>query len=406
MASLYYYTARNAEGAFVRGSIEANSDIGALAGLRTRALFVTSLAAATTPRGLLASSIQFGPVRHAVLVTFFRSFATLIGSGVPMRRALEVTIEQCTDSRLSEALNAILTDIEGGSALSDAMAKRPREFSELYVAMIRAGELGGVLDEVLERLATFLERDRTMRKRLSSALTYPAIVALTAGGLVVFLLSSIVPMFASLFDQMHVELPLTTSLLISVGRAFQNGPFWLSCTAGTLVLALAALRFRRTQRGRLLWDQSKLKVPIFGAIVRKAALARLARMLGSLLRSGVGLIFALEVVADVVGNAAYALSITSVRQALREGDALGEPLAASGLYDPLIVQMVRVGEETGTLDTMLMRVAEYYELDVETALSTLGSTLEPLLIVLLGGVVGFIVFSIFIPLYTLIGSIR
>lgn len=406
MASVYFYTARNAEGAFVRGSIEASSDHGALAGLRTRALFVTSLVAATSPRGLLASSIQFGPVRHAVLVTFFRSFATLIGSGVPMRRALEVTIDQCTDKRLSEALNAILTGIEGGSALSDAMAKRPREFSELYVAMIRAGELGGVLDEVLERLASFLERDRTLRKRLSAALTYPAIVALTAGGLVVFLLSSIVPMFASLFEQMHVDLPPTTSLLLSLGRAFQNGPFWLLCGAFALSMTLAALRFKRTQAGLLRWDRSKLKIPIFGAIVRKAALARLARMLGSLLRSGVGLIFALEVVADVVGNAAYAASITSVRQALREGDALGEPLASSGLYDPLVVQMVRVGEETGTLDTMLIRVAEYYELDVETALSTLGSTLEPVLIVLLGGIVGFIVFSIFIPLYTLIGSIK
>ncbi|GAC1388852.1 MAG: type II secretion system F family protein [Vulcanimicrobiaceae bacterium] len=406
MASLYYYTARNAEGSFVRGAIEAATDAAALTSLRTRALFVTSLLPANSAKGLFAATLHLGPVKPGAVVAFFRSFATLISAGVPMRRSLGVAIQQCTDKRLAEALKAVLTDIEGGSTLSNAMAKRPKEFSSFFVAMIRAGEFGGVLDEVLERLATFMERDRATRKRLASALTYPGIVALTAVILIVFLLSSIVPMFASLFDQMHVELPPTTAFLLALGAAFRTFPFWTGTVVCIGSVILLASRLVSTQRGRLFWDSQKLRIPIFGTLMRKSALARLARMLGSLLRSGVGLVFALEVVADIVGNAAYEQNVADVRQALREGDPLAEPLAQSRLYDPLIVQLVRVGEETGALDAMLLRIAEYYELDVETALATLGSTLEPLLIVGLGTVVGFIVFSIFIPLYTLIGSIK
>ncbi|MBC5816221.1 MAG: type II secretion system F family protein [Candidatus Eremiobacteraeota bacterium] len=406
MASIYYYTARNAEGAFVRGAIEAATHGTALASLRTRALFVTSLAAAGSTRGIMASAIHLGPVKHSSLVTFFRSFATLISAGVTLRRALQVTIEQCADARLREALRAILCDIEGGVSLSEAISRRPKEFSKLFVAMIRAGEVGGVLDEVLERLATFMERDRTTRKRLTSALTYPGIVAATAAVLIVFLLSSIVPMFASLYDQMHVELPASTTFLLALGNNLRNVPFWLLGAASALTSGICAVKLLRTKRGRLFLDSHKLRIPIFGSLMRKSALARFARMLGSLLKSGVGLVLALEVVADVVGNAAYEHSITGVRQALREGDPLADPLAASGLYDSLVIQMVRVGEETGSLDGMLLRIAEYYEVDVETALNTLGSTLEPVLIAGLGGVVGFIVFSIFIPLYTLIGSIK
>ncbi len=403
---LFYYTARNAEGSFVRGAIEGASRSGALANLRTRAVFVTSLWAANTTQGVLASSLHLGAVKPGALVAFFRAFATLISAGVPMRRSIEVTIEQCSDSRLREALRAILRDIEGGTPLSDAMSRRPREFSRLFVAMIRAGEIGGVIEEVLGRLASFLERDRASGKRLAAALTYPAIVALTAAALIVYLLSSIVPMFASLFEQMHVDLPASTSLLLELGMAFHNGPSWIVMLAATAAAALCLRRILSTKRGRLFWDRHKLRLPVFGALLRKSALARLSRMLGSLLKSGVGLIVALEVVADVVGNSAYEQNVLALRQALREGDPLAEPLARSGLYDPLVIQMVRVGEETGTLDAMLLRIAGYYELDIETALSTLGAILEPVLIVALGGVVGFIVFAIFIPLYTLIGSIK
>lgn len=404
--ALYYYTARDAEGLPVRGALEATSGDTALASLRTRALFVTSLTSACSARGLLTSRLHAGTVRKGALVAFFRSFATLIGAGVPMRRALAVGIKQSSDARLREALSAVSADVDSGLPLSVAVSKRPKEFAPFFVAMIRAGETGGVLDEVLERLAQFTERERASRKRLVSALTYPALVASTALALIVFLLSSIVPMFASLYAQLHVELPPATALLLEIGYRARAPHILL--LSGALIVAAASVSALalRTSSGQLFVDTNKLRIPVMGAILRKSALARLARTLGSLLKSGVGLVTSIEVATDVVGNRAYAKNLHEVRQGLRAGDPFAYILGQSPLYDPLLTQMIVVGEESGTLDSMLLRVAEHYELDVETALSALGSTLEPVLILALGGAVGFIVFSIFIPLYTLIGSIK
>jgi type IV pilus assembly protein PilC len=403
---LFYYTARSSEGALVRGSIEAPNDVNALASLRTRALFVTSLERADSTRGTVAAFLHVVPVKRSALVAFFRSFATLLAAGVPMRRSLEVTIEQAADERLAEALRAVVNDIESGLALSAALARHPREFARTYVAMIRAGEVGGVLDDVLERLASFLERDRSLRKRVSASLAYPAVVTVTACGLVLFLLTSIVPTFQSLYDQMHVGLPPITSFMIRLAAIVRNPIVWVLFVSGVLVAWTLYGRARTTLEGAYAVDNARLHLPVIGSIVRKAIVARLARVLGTLLRAGVGLLQALDVVADVVGNAIYERDLIAVREALAQGDALATPLARTGLYEPLFVQMVRVGEETGTLDTMLLRVADYYETDVETALSALSSVIEPITIVVLGGIVGCIVAAVFIPLYTLIGNIK
>lgn len=406
MGSLYYYTARDLSGAFVRGSIEAGTASAALSSLRTRALFVTSLENGNSTRGTIAAALQIGGVSQKSLVTFFRSFSTLVRAGVPLRRSLEVTIEECGDSRLREALRSVVCDIENGLALSDAMARHPKEFPRLFVAMIRAGELGGVLDDVLERIASVVERDRATRKRVSAALTYPAIVASAAVGLIVFLITTIVPMFRSMYDQMHVPLPAITAGLITVGTALRSPGVWLTLGIGGLSLALAAIRLRGTERGTMALESLMLALPVAGTIAKKSTIARLARMLGTLLRSGVGLVAALDVVTDVVGSARYRQSIAELRRALREGSSVTEPLAVSGLYEPMFVQMLRVGEETGALDAMLLRIADYYDLDIETMLTALGSMLEPAMILLLGGAVGFIVAAIFIPLYTLIGNMK
>lgn len=406
MASLYFYTARDVNGAFVRGSIEAGTASAALSSLRARALYVTSLANGSTTRGTIAAALQIGGVSQKSLVTFFRSFSTLVRAGVPMRRSLDVTIEECGDSRLREALQSVVCDIENGLALSEAMARRPKEFPRLFVAMIKAGELGGVLDDVLERIAGVVERDRAARKRLSAALAYPGIVACAAIGLILFLVTTIVPMFRSMYDQMHVPLPPITAALITAGIALRSPATWLVVAIVLLMLTFAVIRLRGSERGAVTLESIMLALPVAGVITKKATIARLARMLGTLLRSGVGLVAALEVVTDVVTSARYRQTIGDLRRALREGSTVSEPLAASGLYEPMFVQMVRVGEETGALDVMLLRVADYYDLDIETLLTALGSMLEPAMIVFLGGAVGFIVAAIFIPLYTLIGNIK
>lgn len=406
MASLYYYTARDASGAFIRGSIEAGTASAALSSLRTRTLFVTSLESAATAKGTIAAALQIGSASQKSLVTFFRSFSTLVHAGVPMRRSLDVTVEECTDGRLREALRCVVCDIENGLSLSEAMSRRPKDFPRLFVAMIRAGEMGGVLDEVLERIASVLERDRAARKRVSAALTYPVIVACAAIGLILFLLTTIVPMFREMYEQLHVPLPAVTSALIATGTALRSPGVWTVLAALVVVLLLAAVRMRSTERGSMAFESLVLAFPIAGAIAKKSNVARLARMLGTLLRSGVGLIAALDVVTDVVTSARYRQSIGDLRKALREGSLVSEPLSRTGLYEAIFIQMVRVGEETGTLDAMLLRIADYYDLDVETMLSALGATLEPAMILFLGGAVGFIVAAIFIPLYTLIGNIK
>lgn len=406
MSSLYYYTARDVNGAFVRGSIEAGTASAALASLRTRTLLVTSLENGPTARGTIAAALQMGGIVQKNLVTFFRSFSTLVRAGVPIRRSLEVTLEECSDSRLREALQSVVCDIENGLALSDAMARRPKEFPRLFVAMIKAGEIGGVLDDVLERIAGLVERDRAARKRIFAALTYPAVVTCAAAGLVLFLITTIVPMFRSMYEQLHVPLPAITSVLIAAGSALRSPLSWLTIGAGLLLPALAVVRLHNSERGRALLETALLRLPLAGTIAKKTAIAQLARMLGTLLRSGVGLVAALEVVTDVVTSTRYRQSIVHLRQALREGTTVSDPLAASGLYEPMFVQMLRVGEETGALDVMLLRIADYYELDIEMLLRALGSTLEPAMILMLGGAVGFIVAAIFIPLYTLIGNMK
>lgn len=403
---LYFYTARSAEGATLRGSIEGASDAVALAALRTRSLTVTSLDAAGTTGGIVALARSGGALNEKDLATFFRSFGTLVKCGIDVRRALEVTIAQTVNARLSEALRSVLNDIENGMALSDAMERRPREFRRLFVSSIRAGEFSGTLDDVVERLASLLEKQQASRKRLFSALAYPAVVLIAAGGVVVFLVCTIVPTFATMYDQMRVPVPPVTRALVSLGWALRDPVLW-TAIAGVFAAAAAYARSVRRIDSRRRWmDAARLRVPVLGTILRKTVLARLARTLGTLLHSGVPMTLALDVAAEVAGNAVYERNIGQVSDALRDGHPFTGPIADSGLYEPMFVQLVRVGEETGRLDAMLVRVAEYYELDVETALATLGSIIEPMLIIVLGGAVAFIVAAIFVPLYALIGNIK
>jgi type IV pilus assembly protein PilC len=404
-AAQYRYAARTAAGELVRGSMEAPSADAVLASLRTRALFVTSVDRESSLVRTLGRPLHLGRPARRALLGFFRSFSTLVRAGVPMRRALEVAIERTSDGVLRESLRGVLADVEHGASLGDAMDRRPRAFAPLYVAMVRAGEAGGILDDVLDRLATFLERDADLRKKVRSALAYPAVVVVAALGLVLFLIARIVPMFAQMFDAFHAELPATTRALLTAGVALQQPVTWalvlLLPGAAVATIACAA----RTRRGALLLDRLRLRLPVIGPLLHKAITARIARMLATLLRSGIELVTAIGVVRPVAGSPAYAAALEQVDVALRAGDALTAPLEASRLFDPLAVALVRVGEETGLVDEMLLKVATYFESDVEAAIATLGAVLEPALIVALGGVVGFIVFSVFIPLYSLIGSV-
>lgn len=402
---LFRYTARTIEGEVVRGSMSADDLEAALATLRTRALFVTALERDSLGMQAVRGTFSLGKPSRRALLGFFRSFATLIRAGVSIARALSVTIERCTDAMLREALRGVLVDVENGAPLSSAMARRPNIFPPMYVAMIRAGEAGGILDDVVERLALFLERDADLRKKVQAALAYPTVVLSAALALVIFLIARIVPMFAVMFDSFHVDLPWSTTLLLGLGRTLASPLVW---TSGLVILIGSTIVIRSvsgSERGGMLLDGLRLRMPIVGRLLHKSIVARLSRMLATLLRAGIELVSAIDVVIPVAGSPQYARALANVNAALREGESLSEPLAASALFDPMFLALVRVGEETGLIDEMLFKIAAYFETDVEAAIATLSAVIEPLLIVFLGTVVGFIVFSIFIPLYSLIGSV-
>jgi len=405
VATTYFYKARTPEGGLVGGAMVAQNDNDVIAHLRTRALFITSIAPADSFTGRIESIRAMGPVSPPPMVTFFRSFATLIRAGVAVTRSLRVCIAQCPDARLREALQAVLAEIEQGRSLSSAMRMRPREFTSLSVAMTQAGEAGGMLDDVLERLACMLEKDLMMRKKVGAALAYPIVVLCAAIGLVFLLLATIVPTLGRFFSQLRVEEPAGTRALLFIGDIVRNPFFWIlgiaSIVAGVLVFALA----RRNPRLAAMLDAAYFRIPLIGALRRKAVAARLTRMLGSLLHSGVDVLRAIEVCAPVAGNAVYAQALRDLHEALRDGASIADHLDAAKIFDPMLLQMVRVGEETGTLDSMLLKTAEYYEYDVETMTATLGSTIEPLLLLFVGGVVGLIVYSVFVPMYAFVNDL-
>lgn len=404
---MFYYAARGADGSSVRGSIEADSRDAAARHLKARSLFITTLETMTTARGAMAAFDLNLRRKTTARPVFFRSFATLIGAGIPVRRSLETMIAQSGHGSFTEALRSIAADVEGGSALSAAMERHPDDFREVAVAMVRAGEIGGSLDDALLSVAELEERDQALRKRVGAALAYPCIVSLAAFALVTFLLANTMPAFATMFAELHVSLPLSTRVLIGLGSAMQ-GPFWWLALAAAGVAGW--ILGRRARRSDAAWaatlDRLRLRLPWLGPILVKSTLARFSRTLGSLLRAGVDVVAALEASAAVLDGFVYRRGLERVVDALRRGETLGSPFASSGLFDATFLQLLHAGEESGAVDVMLLRLATAYELDVEMTLAALTSVIEPLLICVLGAAIGTIVASILIPLYSMIGAIK
>ncbi len=406
MATVFYYRARALDGVAVNGSMEAESVDQVLANLRTRALFVTAVDRADDRLSLLRYRLRLGSPANTAMLAFYRSFAMLIRSGISIQRALNIVIERSENRRLGEALRSVLNDVENGASLSSALARHPKDFTALQVAMIGAGEAGGVLDDVLERIATLLEKERSLRKKVQSALAYPAVVSTAAAGLVMFLMVKIVPMFSEMFASFHADLPEVTKLLIRAGTVLSQPWTWAVLGGGGAAGIVAFRLLAATPSGALAIDDARLRFPYAGGLIRKATTARIARMLGCLLRSGVTLLGAIEVTVPVTSSPRFAAALEGIHAALRDGDSLSAPLKDLRMFDPLFVALVGVGEETGSVDEMLLKIADYFDADIDAAIATLGAVVEPVLVIFLGGVVGLIVLSIFLPLYSLIGSIN
>lgn len=409
----FAYQAKDASGKSVNGVIEAENERVLRAKLREMNYYVTGITQKQTA-GLNADvTTVFGSVvgrlkgvSEQALVVFARQFATMINAGLAMVRCLDVLGIQTEDAQLKPVIVQVRREVEGGSTLANALAKFPKVFSPLFVNMVRAGELGGILDEVLNRLAGFLEKDFNLKKKVKSAMTYPAVILVMAIVIVFFLVTFILPTFVSLFVGMEMKLPLPTKILIAFTNGARN-PVILIISA--VVLGVGFFLFKKwtsTQTGRYQYDKFKLKLPVFGMLIRKVSISRFCRTLGALLQSGVPIMQALEIVGKASGNEVIAETVTKVRESVREGESIAVPLNLSGLFPPLVTQMVAVGEETGNLDGMLAKIADFYDVEVEYMLASLTSLLEPLLILAMGFVVGFIVISVFLPLYQIIGNIK
>ncbi len=348
--------------------------------------------------------LRSAKVKLKDLAVFSRQFATMINSGLPLLRCLAILEEQTENKELARIVGEMRTDVEKGSSLSGAMAKHPKAFSKLYVAMTRAGESSGALDSVLLRVADNLEREVSLRQKIKSAMTYPTVVF----GLVLIILTAmlvfVVPTFKDLFNSLGGTLPLPTRVLIAVSDVVKT--FFPFVVGSIIVLVWASRRWLQTEGGRRFFDRLKLRLPIFGALFHKSALSRFARTLGVLSRSGVPLLQALDIVADTVNNSLVADAVQDVQSSVKEGESLAQPLSRHSIFPPMVVQMIAVGEETGALDTMLQKISDFYDEEVSAAVEQLTSLIEPVLIAVVGGAVGVIVVSLYLPMFRIFDLIR
>ncbi|MCC5875085.1 MAG: type II secretion system F family protein [Candidatus Sumerlaeia bacterium] len=333
------------------------------------------------------------------LAGFNRQLADLLGAGIPLVKGLAILNKQTTNEKLREVIFSILDDVQGGATFADALAKHPKVFSKLYVAMVRSGEAGGMLDDVLQRLADFSEQEEQTRGKIKSALAYPVVMVI-AGSIAVFVMFSfIIPRITATFEQLNQALPAITQLLITMSDATQE--YWL---IGLVVIAVAIVvvwQFLQSTEGRLMWHRTQLSLPLMGPLVQKSEVARFARTLGSLLRNGVSILVALEIVKEVLNNQIVRGEVEKVVEEITQGSGVAAPLKNSKVFPPIAVNMIAIGEETGRLPEVLLRVSESFEGQVERSVRTLTSLLEPIIIVIMGAVVAFIVIAMLLPIFSL-----
>jgi type IV pilus assembly protein PilC len=392
----FTYKARNWDGKIVQSEIDGDSKEAVIAKLRDRGYFVTSITEKKAEIVLFQKKIKASEVS-----IFARQFATMIGAGVPLVRCLSILSAQNENPRFRDVISKVRQDVEAGANLSRALQSHPKVFSDLFINLVKAGEAGGILDEILDRLANYLESSEQLKQKVKGALTYPVVVLSIAIAVVVFLVTFVLPSFEAIFKDMgDAKLPTPTKMLLALS-AFMNQYFIL------LVIAFAAVvivikKFLDTEKGKRFMDINLLKLPAIGPMLRKVAVAKFTRTLGTLIASGVPILQALEVTADTAGNVVISDAINKTRVGIREGESIAEPLKQSKVFPPMVVQMIAVGEETGELDGMLTKIADFYDQEVDTAVKGLTSIIEPLVIVFMGVVIGGIVMAIFMPMLELV----
>lgn len=389
-------------GEALQGEMEAASPAAVIARLRTQRIRVSPNRVREKGTGL-GKEIKipgFGEkVKPKDVVVFTRQLATMIDAGLPIVQALDVLAEQTTNKTFAKAIKRIKQDVEGGETFTTALAKHPRIFDDLYTNMVSAGEIGGILDTILARLAGYMEKAVKLKGKIKGAMIYPASIVTVAVGVTAVLLIFVIPVFADMFSSFGKALPLPTQ--IAVNLSYVTIAYFKYIVAAVIGTIFSVRMFYRTEKGRFAIDGMLLKLPIFGDIIRKAAVARFTRTLSTLLSSGVPILDALLITGKTAGNKVVEKAVLASRQIISEGRTLTEPLAASGVFPPMVCQMINVGETTGALDTMLSKIADFYDDEVDSAVANLTSLMEPLVIVFLGVVIGGLVVAMYLPIFQL-----
>lgn len=405
MTTTFQYKVRNKDGKLIQGSLEGDNATLVADKLREMGFVPVSIEATDKGNGL-GKDLSFGSRKLKVrdLAVFSRQFATMINSGLPLIRAIDILSEQSDSKLLATTLKQVRVDIERGSSLSQAFGSHPKVFSRLYVAMVRSGEAGGVLDSVLLQLATTIEKQLALKRKVRSAMMYPVGVMSLVALIVTAMLVFVVPKFTTLFASFGSKLPLPTQVLVTMSDFMRN--YWYAVIIVGVGATVGFKKWKVTPAGKAVLDRAALKAPVFGRIVHKSAIARFARTLSVLLRSGVNILTALEITAETVNNAVIEDTIEDIRNGVRGGQPMSTPMAAHEVFPPMIVQMLAVGEETGSVDEMLSRVATFYEDEVEASVEGLTSLLEPLLMAFLGGTVGIMVVALYMPMFEIITKVK
>ncbi len=397
----FAYNALDKAGTEVAGTLDADNEGLALGRLRDMGYLPLEVREEKVTKGGILDTFlgMFAGkrVKGKDIVTFTRQLSTLIDSGLPLLRSLTVLGEQTENPNLKVQIKDIGASVQGGSTFSDALAKHPRTFNKLYTNMIKAGEAGGVLEVVLARLAEFSEKDQAVRAKVKGAMVYPALVIMVGVGVVLFLTIAIIPTFVGMFEEVALTLPLPTRIMMVISD-FLRGFWWVNLLAILVLIAVYRMWVRK-EGGRYQADKIKLRIPILGELVKKSALSRFARTLGTLITSGVPILQALLIVRDTAGNEVIARAMVAVHNSIREGESIAGPLGKSPVFPPMVVHMIAVGEETGALDNMLIKVSDAYDREVDTTVAALTSVLEPILILGMGLVVGFIVIAMYLPIF-------
>jgi type IV pilus assembly protein PilC len=407
MADTYAYKVRDQAGKMLEGTLEADST--KLVANKLREMGYVPVAIDKKTTGAMQKELHFpgmggGKVKLKDVSVFSRQFATMINSGLSLLRSLYILTEQTESKVLAKVIDEVRQDVEKGSSLSQALARHPKVFNRLYVAMVRAGETGGVLDSVLMQLASTIEKQVELRGKIKSAMTYPVAVFALVIMIVTAMLLFIVPMFKDLYTDLGGTLPLPTRVLLLVSSVVVKFFPLVVLFWGGVIFAFR--RWIQTEKGRAAFDRLKLKIPVFGKLTHKTALTRFSRTLAVLLRSGVPILESLEITSETVGNTVVADAVKDIQSGVKQGESISKPLLGHSVFPPMVVQMMAVGEETGALDEMLDKIGEFYEQEVEAMVDSLTSLLEPLLICVMGGAVGGMVVALYMPMFNIIKLVK